>query len=32
LYRPNPLKEKQKINISIAKYRNDGSTSKLIKQ
>ena len=32
LYRPNPLREKQKINISIAKYRNDGSTSKLIKQ
>jgi len=31
LYRPNPSIEKPKLNISIAKYRNDGNTSKIIK-
>ena len=31
LYVPNPKIEKQKLNISIAKYSNKGDTSKLIK-
>jgi len=32
LYRPNPKVEKPKLNISIAKYQNGGSMSKLIKK
>ena len=32
LYRPNAKIEKPKLNISIAKYENKGSTSKLIKK
>ena len=32
LYRPNAKIEKPKLNISIAKYTNNGSTSKLIKE
>jgi len=32
LYRPNAKVEKPKLNISIAKYKNTGSTSKLIKK
>jgi len=32
LYRPNARIEKPKLNISIAKYKNTGSTSKLIKK
>jgi hypothetical protein len=32
LYRPNAKVEKPKLNISIAKYENRGSTSKLIKK
>jgi hypothetical protein len=32
LYRPNAKIEKPKLNISIAKYTNNGSTSKLIKK
>ena len=31
LYAPNAKTEKPKLNISIAKYRNDGNTSKIIK-
>ena len=31
LYRPNAKIEKQKLNISIAKYNNKGNTSKIIK-
>ena len=31
LYRPNAKIEKPKINISIAKYKNDGNVSKIIK-
>ena len=31
LYTPNPNIEKQKLNISIARYKNDGNISKLIK-
>ena len=32
LYAPNARVEKPKLNISIAKYANKGSTSKLIKE
>ena len=32
LYRPNAKVEKPKLNISIAKYTNEGNTSKLIKE
>jgi hypothetical protein len=32
LYRPNPKVEKSKLNINIAKYKNTGSMSKIIKQ
>ena len=32
LYRPNAKVEKQKLNISIAKYSNKGDTSKLIEK
>jgi hypothetical protein len=32
LYRPNAKIEKPKLNISIAKYKNKGNTSKLIKK
>jgi hypothetical protein len=32
LYRPVPNREKQKLNISIARYDNDGYASKIIKQ
>ena len=31
LYRPNNIKEKTKLNISISKYRNTGNTSQIIK-
>ncbi len=31
LYRPVPNQEKQKLNLSIAKYTNSGTTSKIIK-
>ena len=31
LYRPNAKVEKPKLNISISKYANTGSTSKIIK-
>jgi hypothetical protein len=31
LYRPNPIAQKQKLNLSIAKYKNAGSISELIK-
>jgi hypothetical protein len=31
LYRPNARVEKQKVNINIAKYSNQGGRSKLIK-
>ena len=32
LYQPNPNREKQKLNINIARYTNKGSMSKLIKR
>ena len=32
LYRPNAPTQKPKLNISIARYKNTGSTSKLIKE
>ena len=32
LYRPNPNIEKSKLNISVAKYKNTGTMSKIIKQ
>ncbi len=31
LYRPNPESKKQKLNISISRYKNTGSTSEIIK-
>jgi len=31
LYRPNPKKEKSKLNINISRYSNNGSMSKIIK-
>jgi hypothetical protein len=31
LYRPNPEREKQKLNINIAKYSNKGDVSQIIK-
>ena len=31
LYRPNAKVEKQKLNINIAKYKNTGNASKIIK-
>ena len=31
LYRPNPRVEKQKLNLSIARYKNNGAISKIIK-
>ena len=31
LYKPNPNIEKQKLNINIARYKNDGYSSKIIK-
>jgi hypothetical protein len=31
LYRPNPEREKQKLNINIAKYSNKGNVSQIIK-
>jgi hypothetical protein len=31
LYRPNPKKEKSKLNVSISRYTNTGSMSKIIK-
>ena len=31
LYRPNPESKKQKLNISIAKYKNGGAMSEIIK-
>ena len=31
LYRPNPKIEKPKLNISIARYNNDGDLSKINK-
>jgi hypothetical protein len=31
LYRPNPESKKQKLNINIAKYKNSGTMSEIIK-
>ena len=31
LYKPNPNVQKQKLNINIARYKNDGYNSKIIK-
>ena len=31
LYRPNPMVEKPKLNLRIARYKNAGSTSEIIK-
>ena len=31
LYAPNAIVEKQKVNINIARYKNDGNMSKIIK-
>ena len=31
LYRPNPTKQKQPLNLTISKYNNSGFSSKIIK-